>query len=256
MVLIMSKNVLGLLVVSIISVSLASCKKKIEETNSSRPAKVNSICDSVKVISINDKFCVERKQTDYIEMNLLTKKDSMEIESLTGRKIIGAIDTTLLTSSERKSLGFYLNHERYFVKRSVDIAFDYNLSGYFSVIHFFYDDGLNCHYDCPDMFVWFSDNEAEKIRKHISKIKEGDSIIIEKGDTIIRTISKRPGLHASLKGKCLGSCDGYTTTLFLYLRMHGLVIHNHHQYFCQTHMTPGIYETTWIMQNERKKNRK
>ena len=218
----MKVKVLSILIVGLISVFIASCEKKIGTTN----------------------------------VGLLTKQDSIVIEQLTGRKIIGDIDTTLLTSYERESLGFYLNREREFVKRSVDMAFDYNLSEYFSVIHFFYDDGLNCHYDCPDMFVWFSDNEAEKLRKQISKIKAGDSLIIEKGDTIIRTISKRPGLHASLKGNCLGSCDGYTTTLFLYLRMHGLVIHNHHQYFCQTHMTPGIYETTWITQNERKKNRK
>ena len=218
----MRKNTFILLVVGLLSVLFASCEKKIGTTN----------------------------------VGLLTKQDSLEIEQLTGRKIIGDIGTTLLTSYERESLGFYLNRERDFVKRSVDMAFDYNLSEYFSVIHFFYDDGLNCHYDCPDMFVWFSDSEAEKLRKHIGTLKSGDSIIIEEGDTIIRTISKRLGLHASLKGNCLGSCDGYTTTLFIYLRMHGLIIHNHHHYFCQTHMTPGTYETTWIMLNERKKNRK
>ena len=222
MIIVMKVKVLSLLIVGLISVYFVSCEKKIGTINP----------------------------------GLLTKQDSLEIEQLTGRKIIGDIDTTLLTSSERKSLGFYLNRERDFVKRSVDMAFDYNLSEYFSVIHFFYNDDLNCQYDCPDMFVWFPDNEAEKLRKHIGTLKSGDSIIIEEGDTIIRTISKGPGLHASLKGNCLGSCDGYTTTLYLYLRMHGLIIHNHHQYFCQTHMTPGFYELRWRAQNERKKNRK
>lgn len=187
-------------------------------------------------------------------VGLLTKQDSIEIEQLTGRKIIGEIDTTEYYYGE--TMGHYLKQERDFVKRNVDFAFDYNLSEYFSVIHFFYDDELNCHYDCPDMFVWLSDREAEKLRKHISKIKEGDSIIIEKGDTIIRTIHKKRKLSVTLKGNCLGSCDGYKTTLFLYLRMHGLAIHNHHEYFCQTHMTPGVYERMWIYQNERKKKQK
>lgn len=189
-------------------------------------------------------------------VGLLTKQDSMEIEQLTGRKIIGKLDTTLFAPFERKHLAYNIKHEKDLVKRNVDLAFDYNLSEYYSIIHFFYDNELNCQYDCPDMFVWLSDWETEKLRKHISKIKEGDSIIIEKGDTIIRTIHKKHKLSVTLKGKCGGSCDGYTTTLFLYLRMHGLTIHNHHLYFCQTHMMPSWYETMWITQNERKKNRK
>ena len=196
-----------------------------------------------------------QKNSGNNSVGLLTKQDTIEIEQLTGRKIIGEIDTTKYFR-HGESLGYYLKRERDFVKRNVDLAFDYNLSEYYSVIHFFYDDDLNCQYDCPDMFIWLSDAEAEKLSKHISKIKEGDSIIIEKGDTIIRTIHKKHKLSVTLKGNCLGSCEGYTMTLSLNHRMHGLVIHNHHQYFCQTHMTPGIYERMWIVQNERKKNRK
>lgn len=61
----MSKKLLSLLVVSMISVSFASCEKKIEKTKNSQPAKENSICDSVKVISIKDKFCVD-SVSDYV----------------------------------------------------------------------------------------------------------------------------------------------------------------------------------------------
>ena len=175
----MKVKVLSLLFVGLLSVLFASCEKKIGTTN----------------------------------VGLLTKQDSLEIEQLTGRKIIGAIDTTLLTSSERKSLGFYLNRERDFVKRSVDMSFDYNLSEYFSVIHFFYNDDLNCQYDCPDMFVWFPDNEAEKLRKHIGTLKSGDSIIIEEGDTIIRTISKRHcGVTFGVNVQWIGSDDNKVPT--------------------------------------------
>lgn len=55
----MRKKTLNLLFVCIISVSFASCEKKIEKTKSSQPAKVNSNCDSVKAVSIMDRFCVD-----------------------------------------------------------------------------------------------------------------------------------------------------------------------------------------------------
>lgn len=234
-------------VVSMI-IFLASCGKKNEQSQAGPKDAPKEVVTHCGPYLSGDENTYDFGNTS---VGLLTKQDSIEIEQLTGRKIIGEIDSTEYYYGE--TMGHYLKKERDFVKRNVDLAFDYNLSENFSVIHFFYDDELNCHYDCPDMFVWLSDGEAEKLRKHMSKIKEGDSIIIEKGDTIIRTVHKKHKLSATLKGNCLGSCDGYKTTLFLYLRMHGLLIHNHHQYFCQTHMIPGIYERKWIAQNERKK---
>jgi len=240
-----------LLMASLI-ISFASCGKKNEQPQAGLKAVPKEVVTHCGPYLSGDENSYDSGNTS---VGLLTKQDSIEIEQLTGRKIIGEIDTTEFFHYG-ESMWHYLKQERDFVKRNVDLAFDYNLSEYYSAIHFFYDEELNCHYDCPDMFVWLSDGEAEKLRKHISKIKEGDSIIIEKGDTIIRTVHKKHKLSATLKGNCLGSCDGYKTTLFLYLKMHGLVIHNHHQYFCQTHMTPSIYERKWIIQNERKKKRK
>lgn len=241
------------LLVASMLIFLTSCGKKNDQPQAGTktvPKEVVTHCGPY--LSVEDSS-YDSKSTS---VGLLTKQDSMEIEQLTGRKIIGKLDTTLFAPFERKHLAYNIKHEKDLVKRNVDLAFDYNLSEYYSIIHFFYDNELNCQYDCPDMFVWLSDWETEKLRKHISKIKEGDSIIIEKGDTIIRTIHKKHKLSVTLKGNCSGSCDGYTTTLFLYLRMHGLTIHNHHLYFCQTHMMPSWYETMWITQNERKKNRK
>ena len=72
-------------------------------------------------------------------VGLLTKQDSIEIEQLTGRKIIGEIDTTEFFHYG-ESMWHYLKQEKDFVKRNVDLAFDYNLSEYYSVIHFFYDE--------------------------------------------------------------------------------------------------------------------
>lgn len=187
---------------------------------------------------------------------LLTKQDSIDIEREWGRKIIGDIDTTLLTHNERVNLQIYLKRERDFVRRNMDQAFGYNLSDSFCVVHFFYDEKISCPFDCPDLLIWFADAEVEKLRKHINTCNKCDSIITENGDTIIRTICKRPGLHASLKRKCLGSCEGSSTTLYFHHGMKYLTIHNHHHYFCQSHVTPGTYETKWIMLNERKKNRK
>ena len=89
----------------------------------------------------------KQRHSGNTSVGLLTKQDSIEIEQLTGRKIIGEIDTTEFFHYG-ESMWHYLKQERDFVKRNVDLAFDYNLSEYYSVIHFFYDEELNCHYDC------------------------------------------------------------------------------------------------------------
>lgn len=55
----MRKKTFSLLIMSMVFVLFASCEKKIEKTKSSQPAKEKSICDSVKVVSIKDIFCVD-----------------------------------------------------------------------------------------------------------------------------------------------------------------------------------------------------
>ena len=83
----------------------------------------------------------------------LSREDSLYIESITGRRIIGDIDTTFISPYMRPTLERFLKQERRFVKQSVSYALDYNLSDCFSVVHFFYDEDLNYHYDYPDLYV-------------------------------------------------------------------------------------------------------
>lgn len=176
----------------------------------------------------------------------LSKQDSLYIERITGRKIIGDIDTTLISPYIRPTLERQLKQERRFVKQCVSLALDYNVSDCFSVVHFFYDEDLNCHYDCPDLYVWLSDCEAKKLRSHIKCLRNSTNILIEKGDTIHRKIRiDRIMIKSTLEGSCSGSCNGFTTTLMFNPQMNNITIHNHHQYFCQTHMTPGFYEKAW-----------
>lgn len=217
----MKVKMLSILIVGLISVLFVSCEKNIGTTN----------------------------------VGLLTKQDSIEIEQLTGRKIIGAIDTTLLTSSERESLEFCLKHERNMVIKNMVYALDYNPTDSYSVIHFFYDEKLSCPNDCPDMYVWLSDSEAKRLHQHIDKIKEGDSLITIKGDTILRRIRVMDNsLSVTLGEDYHNGCEGSITIFNLGLR--SLTIHSHHHSFCQTHITPGWYERIWMTQNKRKKNRK
>lgn len=187
--------------------------------------------------------------------SLLTKQDSLEIEQLTGRKIIGDIDTTLLASYERENLEFDLKHERNMVIKYMVYALDYNPTDSFSVIHFFYDEKLSCPNDCPDMYVWLSDSEAKRLQLHIGKIEEGDSLITIMGNTILRRIRvMENSLSVTLGEDYHNGCEGSTTIFNLGFR--SLTIHSHYHHFCQTHMTPGWYERMWISQNERKNNRK
>ena len=217
----MRKNTFSLLVAGLISVFFASCEKKLGTTNP----------------------------------GLLTKQDSLEIEQLTGRKIIGDIDTTLFTSYERESLEFCLEHERNMVIKNMVYALDYNPTDSFSVIHFFYDEKLSCPNDCPDMYVWLSDSEAKRLHQHIDNIKEGDSLITIKGDTILRRIRVMDNSLSVTLGEDYHNGGVGSTTIFN-LGLRSLTIHSHHHSFCQTHMTPGFYELRWRAQNERKKNRK
>lgn len=176
----------------------------------------------------------------------LSKQDSLYIERITGRKIIGDIDTMLIPPYMRPTLERQLKQERRFVKQCVSLALDYNVSDCFSVVHFFYDEDLNCHYDCPDLYVWLSDCDAKKLRSHIKCLGNSTNTIIEKGDTIHRKIRiDRIMIKSTLEGSCSGSCNGFTTTLMFNPQMNNITIHNHHQYFCQTHMTPGFYERSW-----------
>ena len=186
---------------------------------------------------------------------LLTKQDSIEIEQLTGRKIIGEIDTTLFTPFECEYFAHDIKHEKDFVIKNLIRALDYNISDSFSVIHFFYDDKLSCPKDCPDIYVWLSDPEAVRLQKHISRIADGDSLITIKGDSILRKIRHMDNtLSVTLGEDYHNGREGSTTIFNLGLR--SLSIHSHHHHFCQTHMKPGWYERMWITQNERKKNRK
>lgn len=176
----------------------------------------------------------------------LSKQDSLYIESITGRIIIGDIDTTLISPYMRSALECQLKQERRFVKQSVNKALGYIISDCFSVVHFFYDEDLNCHYACPDLYVWLSDCEAKKLRSHILNLRNGTDILIEKSDTIHRKIKMdRIMIKSTLSGSCSGSCNGYTTTLMFNPKMNSITIHNHHQYFCQTHTVPGLYENFW-----------
>ena len=176
----------------------------------------------------------------------LSKQDSLYIERITGRKIIGDIDTTFISPYMRPTLERFLKQDRRFVKQCVSYALDYNLSDCFSVVHFFYDEDLNCHYDCPDLYVWLYDCEAKKLRSHIKCLGNSTNLLIEKGDTIHRKIRiGRIMIKSTLEGSCSGSCNGFTTTLMFNPQMNNITIHNHHQYFCQTHMTPGFYENAW-----------
>ena len=188
-------------------------------------------------------------------LGLLTKQDSIEIERLTGRKIIGEIDTTLFAPFERRYFAHDLKYEREFVIKILIRALDYHISDNFNVIHLFYDDKLSCPKDCPDMYVWLSDSEAIRLQKHISRISEGDSLITIKGDTILRRINVMDSsLSVTLGEDYHNVCEGSTTIFNLGWR--SLTIHSHYHHFCQTHMTPGWYERMWISQNERKNNRK
>ena len=192
----MRKRGLSLLVVSMISLSFASCEKKIGTTN----------------------------------VGLLTKQDSLEIEQLTGRKIIGDIDMTLLTSYERESLEFCLEHERNTVIKYMVYALDYNPTDSFSVIHFFYDEKLSCPNDCPDMYVWLSDSEAKRLQLHIGKIEEGDSLITIKGDTILRRIRVMDNsLSVTLGEDYHNGSEGSITIISV--GMKSLTIHSHHHFF-------------------------
>lgn len=185
---------------------------------------------------------------------MLTKQDSVVIEQLTGRKIIGEIDTTLFAPFERRYFAHDLKYEREFVIKILIRALDYHISDNFNVIHLFYDDKLSCPKDCPDMYVWLSDSEAIRLQKHISRISEGDSLITIKGDTILRRINVMDSsLSVTLGEDYHNGCEGSTTIFNLGWR--SLTIHSHHHHFCQTHITPGWYERIWMTQNERKKNR-
>lgn len=190
-----------------------------------------------------------------ISTGLLTKQDSVVIEQLTGRKIIGEIDTTLFAPFERESLEFDLKHERNMVIKNMVYALDYNLTDSFSVIHFFYDEKLSCPNDCPDMYVWLSDSEAKRLHQHIGKLEEGDSLITIKGDTILRRIRVMDNSLSVTFGEDYHNGSEGSTTI-ISIGMKSLTIHSHHHFFCQTHTTPGWYERMWISQNERKKNRK
>lgn len=177
----------------------------------------------------------------------LSKRDTLLIERITGRRIIGDIDTTMISQMMCDQLKSFLESERKMVKHAINTALDFNVSEDFSVVHFFYDSILNCHYDCPDYYVWLSNGEVGKLRKHIRNLKVGDSIIIEDGDTIHRKVAmKHIMIESTLSGSCSGSCNGYTTTLLFNPKMNNIVIHNHHQYFCQYHTIPGLYEKCWV----------
>lgn len=195
-----------------------------------------------------------QRRSGNISTALLTKQDSLEIEQLTGRKLIGDIDTTMLTSYERESLEMYLKHERNVIKYMVYVL-DYNPTDSFSVIHFFYDEKLSCPNDCPDMYVWLSGSEAKRLHQHIGKIEDGDSLITIKGDTILRRIRVMNNSLSVTHGEDYHNGSEGSTTIFN-LGLKSLTIHSHHHSFCQTHITPGWYERLWITQNKRKKNRK
>lgn len=188
-------------------------------------------------------------------VGLLTKQDSIEIERLTGRKIIGKLDTTLFAPYERKYIAHDIKREKDYVIKVLFRALDYSVLDSFSVIHFFYDDELSCPNDCPDIYVWLSDREAVRLQKHISRIADGDSLITIRGDSILRRIRYMDNtLSVTLGEDYHNGCEGSTTIFNLGFR--SLSIHSHHHHFCQTHMTPGWYERMWIAQNERKKKRK
>ena len=196
-----------------------------------------------------------QRRSGNTSVGLLTKQDSIEIEQLTGRKIIGEIDTTLFAPFEREYFAFDIKHEKDFVTNTLIRALDYNISDGFSVIHFFYDDKLSCPKDCPDIYVWLSDREAVRLQKYISRIAEGDSLITIRGDSILRRIRHLDNtLSVTLGEEYHNGREGSTTIIKFGFR--SLLIHSHHHHFCQTHMTPGWYERMWIAQNERKKKRK
>ena len=187
-------------------------------------------------------------------VGLLTKQDSLEIEQLTGRKIIGEIDTALFAPFEREYFTYDIKREKDFVIKILIRALDYNISDSFSIIHFFYDNKLSCPKDCPDIYVWLSDPEAVRLQKHISRIADGDSLITIKGDSILRRIRHMDStLSVTLGEEYHNGREGSTTIIKLGFR--SLSIHSHHHHFCQTHMTPGLYERMWITQNERKKRK-
>lgn len=188
-------------------------------------------------------------------VGLLTKQDSIEIEQLTGRKIIGEIDTTLFAPFEREYFAFDIKHQKDFVIKILIRALDYNIPDSFSIIHFFYDDKLSCPNDCPDIYVWLSDREAVRLHKHISRIADGDSLITIKGDSILRRIRHMDNTLSVTLGEEYHNGSEESTTI-IKLGFRSLSIHSHHYHFCQTHMTPGWYERMWITQNERKKKRK
>ena len=183
-------------------------------------------------------------------MGRLSKHDSLFLERVTGRKIIGDIDTTMLSPMRRDNLKRFLEKERKFVKHSIKTALDYNISEDFCIVHFFYDEDLNCDYDCPDLYVWLSDYEAKKLRKHIKNLSNGDSIFIVKSDTLHRKLHRKIKyehlmIKSTLVGSRSGSYAGYTTILMFNTQMNNITIHNHYHSFCQHHLVPGVYENFW-----------